>query len=71
MKEKASEMYEKVAGTVHRAKDSLTGEHKVELKNGEHYINTERDLHVDKDMADEWSPDKPHEFEVPTRKEIS
>jgi hypothetical protein len=71
MKERATEVYEKVADTVHRAKDSLTGEHKVEYKDGKHYINTERDLHVDKEMTEEWSPEKPHEFEVPKQKEIS
>lgn len=74
MKEKAAEVYEKVAGSVHRAKDSLTSasEHKIELKDGvEHYINTERDLHVEKEMTEEWSPEKPHEFEVPKQKEIS
>jgi len=71
MKEKAAEVYEKVAGTVHRAKDSLTGEHNAtNIKNSEHYINTERDLHVDKEMTEEWSPEKPHEFEVPKQKEI-
>jgi len=74
MKEKATEVYEKVAGTVHRAKDSLTGEQHhsaTEIKNGEHYINTERDLHVEKEMTEEWSPEKPHDFEVPKQKEIS
>mgnify|MGYP006904180884 CR=1 FL=1 len=76
MKEKAAEVYEKVAGTVHRAKEGLSSEAgqgtKTEVKDGEiHYVNTERDLHVDKDMGDEWSPEKPHEFELPKQKEVS
>jgi hypothetical protein len=76
MKEKAAEVYEKVAGTVHRAKesiavDSTTTERKIETKDGEHYVSTEQDLHVDQEMGDEWSPEKPHDFELPKRKEIS
>lgn len=80
MKEKAAEVYEKVAGTVHRAKESIAGEHHVdstaskhksEMKDGEHYISTDKDLHVEKEMADEWSPEKPHDFELPQQKNVS
>jgi hypothetical protein len=68
-------VYEKVAGTVHKAKESLSSDHKktTETKpvQEEHHVSTESELHVEQEMADEWSPAKPHEFEIPPEKRVA